>query len=43
VQKVLANSCFYASRLGTKTQTLKQRLGVISGDGGVIALEDSEK
>ena len=44
VQKVLANSCFYANRLGTKTQTLKQRLGVIasSNSGTVLAAEEAE-
>lgn len=43
VQKVLANSCFYANRLGTKTQTLKQRLGIIAGSnsGVVLAAEDT--
>lgn len=31
VQKVMANAYFYASRLGTKVQSVKQRLGVIAG------------
>ncbi len=31
VKKVMANACFYAQRLGTKAQTLKQRLGVVAG------------
>jgi soluble lytic murein transglycosylase len=43
VQKVLANSCFYANLLGTKTQTIKQRLGVIAGSnsGVVLAAEEA--
>lgn len=44
VQKVLANACFYGRRLGTKNQTIKQRLGLIaaSNSGVVLAAEDSE-
>lgn len=42
VQKVLANSCFYAHRLGAKTQTLKQRLGVIAGSNSGVALAAEE-
>jgi soluble lytic murein transglycosylase len=44
VQKVLANACFYGRRLGTKNQTIKQRLGIIaaSNSGVVLAAEDSE-
>ena len=40
VQKVMANTCFYSSRLGTKSMSLKQRLGVIIGDGNVVASDD---
>lgn len=43
VQKVMTNAYFYAHRLGTKVQTLKQRLGVIAGTGGVLPAEESEK
>ncbi len=32
VQKVMANAYFYAHRLGTTVQTLKQRLGVVGGN-----------
>ena len=35
VQKVMANTCFYSSRLGTKSMSLKQRLCVIIGDGSL--------
>jgi soluble lytic murein transglycosylase len=44
VKKVMANACFYAQRLGTKTQTLKQRLGVVAGtnEGGALAAEENE-
>lgn len=37
VQKVMANTCFYSQQLGTKTLSLKQRLGVIAGDGGATS------
>lgn len=37
VQKVMANAYFYAHRLGTKVQTLKQRLGVVGGDATVVS------
>lgn len=40
VQKVMANTCFYSGRLGTKSMSLKQRLGVIIGDGNVVASDD---
>ncbi|NOT68295.1 MAG: transglycosylase SLT domain-containing protein [Methylophilaceae bacterium] len=36
VQKVMANAQYYAPRLGIKSQTLKQRLGVIVGSNGVV-------
>jgi soluble lytic murein transglycosylase len=39
VQKVMANTYFYAYRLGTKTQSLKQRLGVITKTSAAIAAE----
>lgn len=39
VQKVMANTYFYAYRLGTKTQSLKQRLGVITKTNSAIAAE----
>jgi soluble lytic murein transglycosylase len=35
VQKVTGNAYFYAHQLGTKVQTLKQRLGLITG-GAVV-------
>lgn len=37
VQKVMANAYFYAHRLGTKVQTLKQRLGMVGGDATVVS------
>lgn len=37
VQKVMANAYFYAHRLGTKVQTLKQRLGVVGVDATVVS------
>lgn len=43
VQKVMSNAYFYAHRLGTKVQTLKQRLGSVAGTGGVLAAEEPEK
>lgn len=43
VQKVMSNAYFYAHRLGAKFQTLKQRLGVISGSGGVMPTEDVDQ
>jgi soluble lytic murein transglycosylase len=43
VQKVMGNAYFYAQRLGTKVQTLKQRLGVIAGTGGTLAVDESEQ
>ena len=42
VQKVMGNAYFYAHRLGIKIQTLKQRLGVIAGEGGVLAADEVE-
>jgi hypothetical protein len=36
----MANTCFYSNRLGTKSISLKQRLGVIIGDGNIIANND---
>ena len=44
VKKVMANTYFYAQRLGTKTQTLKQRLGVVAGtsEGGTLVAEKNE-
>lgn len=43
VQKVMANAYFYANRLGTKVQTLKQRLGVINGTTAILVSDDDEK
>ena len=37
VQKVMANTCFYSNSLGTKSMSLKQRLGVIVGDANANA------
>ena len=31
VQKVMSNAYFYAHRLGSQVQTVKQRLGLIAG------------
>jgi soluble lytic murein transglycosylase len=31
VQKVMANTCFYSGRFGTKSMSLKQRLGMVVG------------
>ncbi|MEO8419473.1 MAG: transglycosylase SLT domain-containing protein [Methylophilaceae bacterium] len=42
VQKVMGNAYFYAHRLGVKIQTLKQRLGVVAGSGGVLATAEGE-
>ncbi len=42
VQKVMGNAYFYAHRLGVKMQSLKQRLGVVGGSGGVLATEEGE-
>jgi soluble lytic murein transglycosylase len=39
VKKVMSNAYYYAQRLGTKTLTLKQRLGVVDGsDSGADAV-----
>jgi len=35
VQKVMSNAYFYAHRLGSQVQTVKQRLGLIAGNGAV--------
>jgi len=43
VQKVLSNACFYANRLGTKVQSLKQRLGQVAGEGGALAAQDADE
>ncbi len=40
VQKVMANAYFYASRLGTRVQSVKQRLGVIAGTSSSVIPED---
>ena len=42
VQKVMANTCFYSNSLGTKSVSLKQRLGVIIGDGNANASDESD-
>jgi soluble lytic murein transglycosylase len=42
VQKVMANTHFYAYRLGQKLQALKQRLGMVIGRGNPEGIEDSE-
>ncbi len=42
VQKVLANTYFYANRMGGKVISLKQRLGVINGDNSTIQVEDTD-
>ena len=42
VQKVMANTCFYSNSLGTKSVSLKQRLGVIIGDGNASASDESD-
>ena len=42
VKKVMGNAYFYAVRLGTKVQTLKQRLGVVAGSGGVLTADEAE-
>ena len=42
VQKVMANTCFYSQQLGTKALSLKQRLGLIIGDGISIANDDGD-
>jgi len=42
VQKVMANTCFYSNTLGTKSVSLKQRLGVIIGDGNANASDESD-
>ena len=42
VQKVMANAHIYAHRLGLKSQTLKQRLGVIPANGSTY-IADGER
>ena len=42
VQRVMANAHIYASRLGTKIQSLKSRIGVIPGNGKVEPLNMDE-
>lgn len=42
VQKVMANTCFYSNSLGAKSVSLKQRLGVIIGDGNAIASDEGD-
>ena len=42
VQKVMANTCFYSNSLGTKSVSLKQRLGLIIGDGNANAGDESD-
>ena len=42
VQKVMANTCFYSNSLGTKSVSLKQRLGLIIGDGNANTGDDSD-
>lgn len=41
VQKVMANAYFYANRLGTKVQSVKQRLGVIAGTTVMMPEEET--
>jgi len=43
VQKVMSNAHFYAYRLGQKLQTLKQRIGVVAGQGAIVAADDSNQ
>lgn len=40
VQKVMSNAYFYANRLGIKLKTLKQRLGQVTGEGGILPQGD---
>jgi len=46
VKKVMSNAYYYAQRLGTKAQTLKQRLGVVPGSGSeadaVLLVDDAD-
>jgi len=42
VQKVMANTCFYSNSLGTKSVSLKQRLGMIIGDGNANASDEGD-
>lgn len=43
VQRVMANAHIYASRLGTKIQSLKTRIGVIPGSGKPEVIEMDEE
>ena len=42
VQKVMSNAYFYANRLGIKLKTLKQRLGQVVGEGGILPQDDNQ-
>ena len=46
VKKVMSNAYYYAQRLGNKTQTLKQRLGVVPGSGSeadaILVVDEAE-
>ena len=42
VQKVMANTCFYSHQLGTKTLSIKQRLGIIAGDVSPTVITDDD-
>ena len=46
VKKVMSNAYYYAQRLGSKAQTLKQRLGVVPGSGSeadaVLIVDDAD-
>jgi len=42
VQKVMANACFYSHQLGTKALSIKQRLGIIVGDGSQEVAADDD-
>jgi soluble lytic murein transglycosylase len=43
VQKVMGNAYFYAHRLGTRMQTLKQRLGMVAYGGPAITAENEKQ
>jgi soluble lytic murein transglycosylase len=43
VQKVMGNAYFYAHRLGTRIQTLKQRLGMVAYGGPAVASENEKQ
>ena len=42
VQKVMANTCFYSHQLGTKSLSIKQRLGIIAGDVSPTVITDDD-